>query len=98
MAVKLLNINKLKRLKWPVIGCLILIIVTVIYFPNYARIRSLRQENSRLTEEIKKLSVEIIDYEDKLSNLDGDPYLYERIARDDLGIARENEIIIDIEE
>ncbi|MBU2250769.1 MAG: septum formation initiator family protein [Candidatus Omnitrophica bacterium] len=76
----------------------VLISVAVIYFPDYVKIKELRQENTRLSSEIVKLEKEIADYERKLNNLDSDPYIYERIARDELGVARENEIVIDIEE
>jgi len=98
MAVKLLNIDKIKRFKLPVILGLLLIMAAVVYFPNYAKLEGLRRENRRLTQEVEKLEVEIADYEEKLQNLGSDPYLYEKIARDDLGVARENEIVIDIEE
>ncbi|MBU2044884.1 MAG: septum formation initiator family protein [Candidatus Omnitrophica bacterium] len=98
MAGKLLNI---KRFKQPLLGIaigVVLISVAVIYFPDYVKIKELRQENTRLSSEIVKLEKEIADYERKLNNLDSDPYIYERIARDELGVARENEIVIDIEE
>jgi len=98
MAERLLSISKIKQLRVPAVIIALLIIAGVIYFPNYAKIKKMRWENNRLTQEIKKLQVEIDDYEDKIQRLGNDPYLYERIARDDLGVARENEIIIDIEE
>lgn len=98
MAERLLSIGKLKRLKVPAVIIALLIVTAVVYFPNYAKIRKIRRENKRLAQEIEKLQVEIADYEDKVQRLGSDPYLYERIARDDLGVARENEIIIDIEQ
>ncbi|MBP7088908.1 MAG: septum formation initiator family protein [Candidatus Omnitrophica bacterium] len=97
MAAKLLSI---KYLKW--LSPLILIAVTflaiIIYFPNYAKLKQLKDENIKLSLEIDKLKAEVGGYEDKLKNLKKEPYLYEKIARDDLGVAKEEEIVIDIEE
>ena len=98
MVEKLLSIsrNKWIRVLAFILGLLILIIV--IYFPNYARLKKLRGENRRLATENSKLIEEIADYEEKLKVVGKDPYLYERIAREELGIAKEGEIVIDIEE
>ena len=98
MAEKLLNIKKFKQPLLVIAIGVVSILTAVIYFPDYVKIKELRQENTRLSSEIVKLEKEIADYERKLNNLDSDPYIYERIARDELGVARENEIVIDIEE
>jgi cell division protein FtsB len=47
---------------------------------------------------MKKLNTEIKDLQKKIKQVDKDPYLYEKIARDNLGVAKENEIVVDIEE
>ncbi|MCK4912174.1 MAG: septum formation initiator family protein [Candidatus Omnitrophica bacterium] len=70
----------------------------VIYFPNYARLKKLRDANKKLILENAAIIEEIQDYEDKLKMVGEDPYLYEKIAREELGIARDGEIVIDIEE
>ena len=98
MVEKLLSIS---RNKWVRVSAFILglfILIMVIYFPNYARLKKLRDENKRLATENSKLIEEIADYEEKLRVVGKDPYLYERIAREELGIAKEGEIVIDIEE
>ena len=98
MPERLLNIS---RNKWVRISAFILclsIVTAVIYFPNYARLKKLRGENVRLALENEKLIGEIADYEEKLRRVGKDPYLYEKIAREELGIAKEGEIVIDIEE
>ena len=74
------------------------IAATVIYFPNYARLKELRGENKRLILENENLTEEIGEYEEKLKRIGKDPYLYEKIAREELGIAKEGEIVIDIKE
>ena len=70
----------------------------MIYFPNYARLKKLRQQNSRLSKDNQKLEAEIAELEEKIKALGSDDYLYETIARDSLGVAKEDEIVIDIEE
>ncbi len=90
-----------KKFKQPLLGIsigILVILAAMIYFPNYAKIKELRQENKRMSGEITKLEKEVADYESKLKNIGKDPYIYEKIARDDLGIAKENEIVVDIEE
>ena len=97
MAVKFLNIKYLKWLN-PLIVIGVIIAAVTIYFPDYAKLKQLKGENAALTLEINKLREEISGYEDKLAELKKEPYLYEKIARDDLGVAKEEEIVIDIEE
>jgi len=97
MVEKLLNIvkNKLFRV---ILGIIcIVVVVLVVYFPNYAKLKRLKGENRRLVLENEKLIEEINDYEEKMKRLGKDPFLYEKIAREDLGAAKDNEIVIDIE-
>jgi len=98
MVEKLLNISKNKGVRATALIFCLIILIGIIYFPNYARLRKLRGENVRLTLENNELIEEIADYQEKLKMVGKDPYLYERIAREELGIAKEGEIVIDIEE
>jgi len=98
MVEKLLNISKNKGVRATALGFCLIILIGIIYFPNYARLRKLRGENVRLILENNELIEEIADYQEKLKMVGKDPYLYERIAREELGIAKEGEIVIDIEE
>ncbi len=98
MAGKLLNLSRKKQISLLILGVCLLIIAVIIYFPNYAKLRKLREENRRIARENKKLEQEIKDFQEKLQKLGRDPFVYEKIARDDLGVAKENEIVIDIEE
>ncbi len=70
----------------------------IIYFPNYAKLKRLRQVNQELVAKNRNLVKEIKDLQGKLKKVGKDPYLYEKIARDNLGVARENEIVVDIAE
>jgi len=97
MVVRLLNTKRAKQLRLMAVICAIFVIAMVIYFPNYARLKRLRKENTRLFLENVKLEKEIADYEQKLKMVGEDSYIYEKIARDELGVAKDNEIVIDIE-
>ena len=98
MVEKLLSISSNKWVKVSAFTLCLFILAMVIYFPNYARLKKLRNENKRLSFENEELIKEIADYEEKLKRVGKDPYLYEKIAREELGIAKEGEIVIDIEE
>lgn len=99
MLGRLLSISRNRRVRILALIFCLSIVTVIIYFPNYARLKKLRGENERLALANEKLTEEIIDYEEKLRSVGKDPYLYyEKIAREELGIAKEGEIVIDIEE
>ena len=98
MGGKLLSLSKNRKVRFLALGVCLFVIGMIIYFPNYAKLKKLRQENRRITQDNQKLQEEIKDFEDKLEKLGRDPFVYEKIAREDLGVAKENEIVIDIEE
>jgi len=98
MVGKLLNLSRAKQISLLVLGICLFVIALIIYFPNFARLKKLREENKRIAQENQKLEQEIKDFQEKLQKLGRDPFVYEKIARDDLGVAKENEIVIDIEE
>jgi len=96
MAERFLNINHNRKTKALVIAGIGLLAAVFVYFPNYAKLRKLKEQNRILIVENKRLEEEIADYEEKALKVGKDPYLYEKIAREDLGVAREDEIVIDI--
>jgi len=98
MVGKLFNISKNKWIGIATGILFLFILIMMIYFPNYARLKKIRDENKRIVLENAGIIEEIKDYEDKLKMVGEDPYLYEKIAREELGIARDGEIVIDIEE
>ncbi|MCK9615338.1 MAG: septum formation initiator family protein [Candidatus Omnitrophica bacterium] len=98
MLVKLLNLNHFKAIKIIFIGAVLLVSGLIIYFPNYAKLKKLRQLNQDLLRKNKDLHKEIKNLQIKVKRVGKDPYLYEKLARDSLGVARENEIVVDIAE
>jgi cell division protein FtsB len=98
MAEKLLNIKRAKLLKLLLLGVAIFILAMVVYFPDYSKLKNLKEENQKLIKKIDNLKKDIIDYEMKNKKLEENSYFYEKIAREKLGVAREDEIVVDIEE
>ncbi len=97
MAVKFLSTNKAKLFGLVIVVGFVVIVVLVLTFPNSIRLKRIREETNRLERGSKALELEINDYQNKIQEVKKDSYIYEKIARDDLGVARENEIVIDIE-
>jgi cell division protein FtsB len=96
--------GKLSRKKTKVKGLvritailLAMIVIIIVYFPNRARLKNLRHENEKLIKKTQDLEAEIAELEEHLSRVGADPYILEKIARDELGIAKEGELVIDIE-
>ena len=91
--------NLFRSLVWLfVVSLVVLTIFMVIYFPNYAKLKKLRQANQKLRSDIETLEVQIQDLDEKLQKVDSNPELFEQFARDELGMAKEDEIVVDIEE
>jgi len=70
----------------------------MFYFPDYARLNDLRQANKRLRSEIAAVEKEITDLKGKMKRVGSDPLIYEKVARDELGAVKEDEIVVDIAE
>jgi cell division protein FtsB len=98
MVEKLLNIKRAKLLKLLFLGVVIFTLVMMVYFPDYSKLKNLKEENQKLIKKIDNLKKDIIDYEIKNRKLEENSYFYEKIAREKLGVAREDEIVVDIEE
>ena len=96
MAGRLLKRNSLKVAKIILIIGGILFFIIGFYVPNYIKLRRLKFENKRFLIENEKVLTEIKEYEETLKNVGTDSYIYEKIARDELGVALNDEIVIDI--
>ena len=76
-------------------------IVSIIYFlflPNYTKIKKLQERNKELESNIIVLAEDIEILKDDLENFKNDPFYLEKIAREQLGIARDNEVIVSVED
>ena len=76
----------------------IFIVGMLVYFPDYARLTALKQANKKLKEDIGVLEKEIVSLKRRIKSVGSDPLVYEKVAREELGAVKENEIAVDIEE
>jgi len=80
--------------------CVSVFIVTVvayIYLPDYTRMKELRIKKESLKEEIASLKGDIYDLLRKNKLIENeDSFLLEKLARENLGVVRENEVIVDV--
>lgn len=76
----------------------IVIVAGIIYLPSYLRLRKLRNENKRILNEIAEIEKEIRIFKYNLKELEDNPYILEKIAREDIGVMKEEEIVIDIKD
>jgi len=75
---------------------LFLLVHDVFGTHGFLAMRRAQKEIQRLQDEVTKLNQENLQLEDQVKGLRSDPKLIERIARDELGLARPGEIIIKI--
>jgi cell division protein FtsB len=81
---------------------LLALFVTVLFVHNvfgahgFLAMRRTRQDIERVKKDIDRLNAENTQLEDEVKALKSDPHMIEKIARDDLGLARPGEVIIKI--
>lgn len=98
MPVKIFPLNYLKVIYIIFIGLLIFATVIFLYFPNFAKLKQLQAVNKDLVSQIEVLRREVKGLRQQTKQIGKDPYFYEKFARENLGVAKQNEIVIDIEE
>lgn len=84
-----------------VCGCYLILAVIAglgMFLPSYLRLRRLRQEHQRVLVRIDGVRREIEELNDNLLRVEKDPYLLEKIAREHIGVVKDNEIVIDIQD
>jgi cell division protein FtsB len=93
------KIQPLLRLYGPaLIGLLVLVLVVHDIFGahGYLAMRRTQQEIKKVTKDLDQLNKENLELEQEVRELKTDPHKIERIARDELGLARPGEVIIKI--
>lgn len=98
MQVRLLKKGSSKFLKLTFILIIVLSTVVAIYFPTYFRYARLKKENRKMMKKVEKLKTEIKELEKNIRDLKEAPYLLEKMVRENLGAAKDDEIVIDIRE
>ncbi len=72
------------------------LLILIIFLPSYTKLQDLKQKKRDLEEKIISLEEEnkkLVEYIDNLTN---DPFYLEKIARENMGVAREGEVIYKI--
>ncbi len=80
------------------LGLLVLVLVVHDIFGThgYLAMRRTQQEIKRVTADMEQLNEENLQLEQEVKELKTDPHKIEKIARDELGLARPGEVIIKI--
>jgi len=73
-------------------------VLFVLYFPNCARLKKMRSANREMNYQNALLRKEIKELSRQLAGSQKDSSLYEKYARDYLGVAKDGEIVVDIVE
>lgn len=86
---------KIMKKWWAVLAVITaLIVIAVILLPGYTKLQDLIAENNRLEERIKDLSRSVESLKSEKERLETDILYIEKVAREKLGVVREDEIII----
>lgn len=80
-----------KKLIYVVVGLAVLI---AIYLPGFSKLQELRQEKRNLERRIEILKRANAELKKEKERLESDPSYVEKVAREKLGMAREDEIIL----
>ena len=80
------------------LGLLVLVLVVHDIFGThgYLAMRRTQQEIQKVTTDLDQLNKENVELEQEVKELKTDPHKIEKIARDELGLARPGEVIIKI--
>jgi len=72
---------------------LAIIILAIIYLPNFLRLNQLSEENRKLEEDISDLKKKNEELKKEIEKLETDPTYLEGVAREKLKMLRKGEII-----
>ena len=98
MGVHISHLGYLKVAKILFVVFLLFGLAIIIYFPHYARVKKIRHANDEVVSKIQQLETEIDGLRDKIKKVKVDASLYERIAREEMGVMKEDEVVIDVKE
>jgi len=80
-----------KKLIFIIIG---IALIGAIYFPGFARLQQLKEENRMLEKRIDILNKTNEELEEEKKKLETDPTYIEKIAREKLGMVKKDEIVL----
>jgi len=71
-----------------------LAVLAVLFLPGYTKLQDLVAENRRLEKKIVELGTSVEDLKKEKEKLEGDILYIEKVARENLGVAREDEVVV----
>ena len=80
-----------------VAAIIILILLSVIYFPGFSRLQQLKEENKALEKRISELKEKNEELKDQWHKLQTDPTYLESVAREKLKKVKKGEIIYKVD-
>jgi len=83
-----------KRLRLLVIAAIAVVLI-IILLPGYTKLQDLVSENRRLEVKVEELTKSIDELEAEKEKLEGDILYIEKVAREKLGVVREDEVVIE---
>lgn len=98
MRVELLKTNLLKIISYCFVVGIILLIIVFTFLPKYTKIKELNREKKELNDKIAGLKRKNKELRRKSGSLKNNSFYLEKIAREELGAVKENEVSIHIKE
>jgi len=95
MRERLLKIDFFKIFRALILFLSLIIVISMVLLPNYTKIKRLKEEKAALLDKIEKVKKEIVNLREDIKSLDK-PFYLEKFAREELGIIKENEAVLDI--
>ena len=73
---------------------LVSVLLAVLFLPGYTKLQDLVAENKRLEKRIVDLGASIEELTKEKEKLENDILYIEKVARENLGVVREDEVVI----
>jgi len=98
MQVKSLKIDLPKVIGFGFLFLILSLIIFATFLPKYTKIKELTQEKEAISQKINQAEGEIGELKKDLEAIKEDTFYLEKIAREQLGAVKDNEVVIHIEE
>ena len=86
------------KIRIALISLTAVVILTYLFWPNFINLRGLIHQANILKDEIHRLEEQNRRLEKEIESLRNNPFYLEKVAREELGMSREGEVIYKFEE
>ncbi len=88
-----------RALPLSVLGLALISVPVLIFSPTgLSRLEALREERQKAEHEVSKLSSDVAELRAEVERIKRDPAAVERVARDELGLIRQTEVVFQFRE